>query len=233
MATDEIVLPAETGRPTGSPASRRLRTEGKVPGVVYGQGADPVAVAVEWRELRQALTTDAGLNALISIEIDGERQLSIVKEMQRDPVRREVTHVDFLRISRDVAIEVEVPIVLEGEAEAVERENGNVTHALFNLLIKAKPDAIPNEITVDISALEIGDSIRVADLVLPSGVTTEVDPEEPVASAQAQAQEELPEPGEGEEGEGEEGAEGEGGESAGDAEASAGDGEGGGGDSSD
>ena len=112
MATDEIVLPAETGRPTGSPASRRLRTEGKVPGVVYGQGGDPVAVSVEWRQLRQALTTDAGLNALINIEIDGDRQLSIVKDLQRDPVRREVVHVDFLRISRDVAIEVEVPLSL-------------------------------------------------------------------------------------------------------------------------
>jgi len=221
MATDEIVLPAHTGRDTGSPASRRLRAEGKVPGVVYGQGSDPVSVSVEWSELRQALTTEAGLNALINLEVEGDRQLSIVKDLQRDPVRRDVIHVDFLRISRDVEIEVEVPIVLEGEAEAVERENGNVTHALFALAIKAKPDAIPNEITVDISAMEIGDSIRVEDLVLPSGVTTEVDPEEAVATAQAQAAEELPEPGEGEEGEGEEGAEGEEGEGAGEAEASA------------
>jgi large subunit ribosomal protein L25 len=215
MATDEIVLTAETGRETGSPATRRLRKLGKVPGVVYGLGSDPVAVAVEWSSLRQALTTDAGLNALISLDIDGDVQLSIVKEMQRDPVRRDVTHVDFLRIDRDAEISVEVPIVLVGEAEKVERENGNVTHALFALHITAKPDSIPNEIEVDISDLEIGDAIRVEDLQLPAGVTTDVDPEESVVQAQAQTLEELPEPTEGEEGEE---AQGEGG---GDAEASA------------
>jgi large subunit ribosomal protein L25 len=209
MATDEIVLTAETGRETGSPATRRLRKQGKVPGVVYGLGSDPVAVAVEWSSLRQALTTDAGLNALISLDIDGDVQLSIVKEMQRDPVRRDVTHVDFLRIDRDAEISVEVPIVLVGEAEKVERENGNVTHALFALHITAKPDSIPNEIEVDISELEIGDSIRVEDLQLPAGVTTDVDPEESIVTAQAQTLEELPEPTEGEEGEAGEGGEAE------------------------
>ena len=217
MATDEIVLTAETGRETGSPSSRRIRKEGKIPAVVYGLGVDPLAVAVEWRSLRQALTTDAGLNALINLDIDGDTQLSIVKDLQRDPVRREVTHVDFLRIDRDAEISVEVPIVLTGEAEAVERENGNVTHALFALLITAKPDAIPNEIAVDISALEIGDAIRVEDLRLPDGVTTDADPEESVVSAQAQTLEALPEPTEGEEGAEAEAADGEGG---GDAEAS-------------
>lgn len=218
MATDEIVLTAETGRETGSPASRRLRREGKVPGVVYGLGADPVAVSVEWRSLRQALTTDAGLNALISLDIDGDRQLSIVKEMQRDPVRRDVTHVDFLRIDRDAEISVEVPITVVGEAEAVERENGNVTQALFTLAITAKPDSIPNELEVDISEMEIGDTIRVEDLNLPGGVSTDVESEEPVVSAQAQVIEELPEDVEAEEGEEGEAAEG------GDAEASSGDG---------
>ncbi|OWY63241.1 hypothetical protein B7486_54165, partial [cyanobacterium TDX16] len=155
----------------------------------------------------------------ISLDIDGDRQLSIVKEMQRDPVRRDVTHVDFLRIDRDAEISVEVPIVLVGEAEKVERENGNVTHALFTLHITAKPDSIPNEIEVDISDLEIGDSLRVEDLQLPAGVTTDVDPEESVVSAQAQTVEELPEPTEGEEGEAAEGEAAEG-EAAGDAEAS-------------
>lgn len=215
MATDEIVLTAETGRPTGSAASRRLRAFGMVPAVVYGLDGDPIPIAVGWRELRQALTTEAGLNALINLEVDGDTQLSIVKDMQRDPVRRDVTHVDFLRISRDVEIEVEVPIVLEGEAEKVEREQGNVTHSLFALTVMAKPGSIPNELTVDISDLEVGDTIRVEDLTLPSGVTTDVDPEEPVVTAQHQVIEELPEdlePEEGEEGEeaaeGEEGAEG-------------------------
>ena len=184
MAMDTQTLTAETGRPTGSRVARRLRAEGKVPGVVYGQGQDNVAIAVEWSELRRALTTEAGLNALINLQIDGDEQLSIVKELQRDPVRRDVTHVDFIRISRTEAIEVEVPIILEGHAEKVEREDGTVSHILFALPIKARPDAIPPELTLDVSEMEVGDSIRVIDLSLPEGVSTEVDPEEVVVTAQ-------------------------------------------------
>jgi large subunit ribosomal protein L25 len=197
----EIRLAADTGRPKGSRASGRLRAAGKVPGVVYGHGADPVAVAVEWRDLRHALTTDAGLNALIDLDIAGEHQLTIVKELQRDPVRRSVIHVDFLRISRDEEITVDVPIELEGEAEAVVREEGNVDQVLHTLTISAKPGAIPNELTVDISALQIGDTVRVSDLVLPAGVTTDVDAEDivVVAHGAAPVEEEVVEEGEGEE----------------------------------
>jgi large subunit ribosomal protein L25 len=194
----EISLVAETGRPTGSRASNRLRAEGKVPGVVYGHGAEPVAVAVAWRELRHALTTEAGLNALIDLSIGGDTQLTIVKELQRDPVRRKVTHVDFIRISRDEAITVEVPISLEGEAEAVLREDGLVDQVMFELSITCKPGAIPNEIAIDVSGLQIGDSIRVGDLRLPEGVVTEVDADEPIVVAQA-ATLEIPEEAEAEE----------------------------------
>ncbi len=204
----EITLVAETGRPIGSRPAGRLRTSGKVPGVVYGHGAEPVSVAVDWRELRHALTTDAGMNALINLDIDGDAQLTIVKEMQRDPVRRKVLHVDFLRISRDIAITVDVPVTLTGEAEALLREDGIVEHVLHELSITAKPGAIPNEITVDISALEIGDTIRVGDLPLPAGVTTEVDPEDPVVIGASPVAEELPEEEEAEEGEAAEGVEG-------------------------
>lgn len=177
----ELTLTAETGRPTGSRASNRLRAEGKIPGVVYGLGSDPKAVAVNWRELRQVLTTDAGLNALINLDIDGEQHLSIVKEMQRNPVKRSVTHVDFILIDRDADIEVEVPVTLEGEATLVERENGTVSQLLFSLTIIAKPGKIPDQLVADISGLEIGESIRVADLALPDGVRTEVDPEDMIA----------------------------------------------------
>ena len=89
----EITLAAVVGRPTGSRPSRRLRGEGKVPGTVYGLGGDAVSVCVDWRELRVALTTDAGLNALINLETGGNSELTIVKELQRHPIRRTVTHV--------------------------------------------------------------------------------------------------------------------------------------------
>ena len=207
----EITLPAHSGRTTGSRPSNRLRGEGKVPATVYGLGGDAVSVSVDWRELRHALTTEAGMNALINLEIDDHAsELTIVKEMQRHPIKRSVLHIDFLRVSRDVAIEVEVPIVLEGEAEQVLREGGLFEQALFHLSVRAKPGSIPNELTLDISGLTIGESLRVGDLTLPEGVETEVDAEEAVVIGQVPQVEELPEPevAEGEEGEA---AEGEGG----------------------
>ncbi|MEY2403171.1 MAG: large subunit ribosomal protein [Acidimicrobiaceae bacterium] len=200
----EITLPARSGRPTGSRPSNRLRAEGKVPATVYGLGSDAVTVSVDWRDLRQALTTDAGMNALINLQIDEHAsELTIVKELQRHPIKRSVLHIDFLRVSRDVAIEVEVPIVLTGEAEQVTRDGGTVDQALFHLTISAKPGSIPNELVADISGLTIGDAIRVGDLTLPEGVETEVDAEEPVVIGSAPQAEEVAEGLEGEAAEGE------------------------------
>jgi large subunit ribosomal protein L25 len=179
----EITLKAATGRELGTGPAKRLRVEGKVPGVVYGLDADPIPVTVEWKPLREALTTDAGLNALIDLDIDGDVALTIVKELQRHPIRGTVLHIDFLRVSADAEITVDVPIVLEGEAKAVESENGVVDQVLTTLAISAKPADIPNELTVDISELAIGDAIRVGDLALPNGVTTDVDPEDAVVMA--------------------------------------------------
>lgn len=229
---DELTLIAETGRPKGTRAAKRLRSEGKVPAVVYGLGKGTVDVAVDFRELRHALTTEAGMNALINLQIDGDTQLSIVKDLQRDPVRRAVLHVDFIRIDPTAEIEVEVPIVLQGEAEAVERESGTVAQVLFNLTIIAKPDAIPPELPIDISHLEIGTSVRVSDLVLPGGVRTEVDPDEAIAVGEITRAEPEPEV-EGEEleeGEEVEGEEGEGAEAAADEGAGGESGDSGGGD---
>lgn len=183
----EITLNAAVGREIGTGPAKRLRAEGKIPGVVYGMGGEPVAVTVEWRPLREALTTEAGLNALIDLKVGGDASLCVVKELQRHPVRGNVIHIDFLRVSADVEITVDVPIVLEGEAEEVERNDGTIDHVLFTLAVDAKPGDIPNEITVDISGLVIGDTVRVSDLSLPRGVSTDVDPEEAVIIAQHSA----------------------------------------------
>jgi large subunit ribosomal protein L25 len=192
-----------------------LRAEGRVPATVYGLGSDAVSVSVDWRELRGALTTDAGVNALINLEIDGHAsELTIVKDLQRHAIRRSVLHVDFLRVSRDVAIEVDVPIVLHSEADEVTRNDGVVDHMLFQLTIRAKPGAIPNEISVDISELSINEAIRVGDLTLPPGVETDADPEEPIVIGQP-PQAEAPEVAEGEEAEGAAEGEAEGGPSEG------------------
>lgn len=180
----EINLKVESGRELGTGPAKRIRAAGKIPGVVYGLAADPIPVTVDWKPLREALTTEAGLNALINLEVDGKVALTIVKELQRNPIKGNVIHLDFLRVSADAEITVDVPIVLEGEAEKVEREDGTVDHLLFNLSVNAKPADIPNEITVDISDLELHDTVRVSDLTLPAGVTTDVDPEETVVTAQ-------------------------------------------------
>lgn len=207
----EITLVARTGRPTGSRASGRLRAEGKVPATVYGLGGDAMTVTVEWRDLRHVLTTDAGLNAIIDLSVDdAPSELTIVKDLQRHPIRRNVMHVDFLRVSADVAIEVEVPITLVGEAKEVINNEGIVEQLMFHLTVSAKPGAIPDELTVDISNLEIGHAIRVGDLTLPAGAETNVDADEPVVTGAGAQAEELPEVEEveGAEGEAAEGAEG-------------------------
>ena len=168
----EIILKATPRPPQGTRPARRLRNEGKVPGVVYGLGADPITLTVEWRELRAALITEQGLNAVINLEVEGDPMPTLLKDMQRHPVRRNVLHVDFIRVDLDKTVEVEVAIHLEGEAERVADENGVVDQVLTSLLIMAKPADIPSGLTIDISGLEIGEALRVSDIVLPEGVTT-------------------------------------------------------------
>lgn len=178
----EIKLTATTGRGRGNGPARRLRAEGKIPGVVYGLDKEPQAIAVEWRPLRSALTTEAGTNVLLDLEIDGEVDLAIIKDLQRHAIRGDVLHIDFLRVSADVEIEVEVPIILEGEARIILNEGGTVDQTLFTLTVSAKPADIPNELVVDVSEMDFDSPVRIEDLKLPAGVRTDLDPEETVAS---------------------------------------------------
>ena len=177
----DLVLNTEEKTTIGSRSSRRLRRDGKVPGVLYGLGQDPEIFSVDYGDLRGALTTDAGLNALIQLSVNGTNQLSILKTLQRHPVKDEVIHVDFVRVDPNQELAVEVPIVLEGVAKKVTDQNGMVDQTMFSLSVLSLPDSIPNELTADVSELEINDAIRVSDVVLPEGVRTEVDPEEAIA----------------------------------------------------
>src|SRR2546423_13625523 len=108
----EIVLAAEAGRPVGSRPSGRLRHSGRIPGIVYGHGVDPLPVAVDGRDLRHALSTEAGLNALLNLQVDGTTHLTMAREIQRDPVRGTVTHVDFQIVRRDEVMAADVPVTL-------------------------------------------------------------------------------------------------------------------------
>src|SRR5256714_13958255 len=208
---EEVTLTAEVGRPVGSRPSRRLRPAGKVPAVLYGHGTDPMALSVDSRELRAALTGDAGLNALITVAVDSERHLAMARHLQRHPVKGTVDHVDFVIVRRDEIVTAEVPIALVGEPTELNQNDGIVEQQLFTLTIKAKPMDIPSGLEADISGLVIGEAVRVADLKLPSGVETEADPEDAVVVGQPPAAEEIPEPVGGEEvAEGEEGGPAEG-----------------------
>jgi large subunit ribosomal protein L25 len=205
----EITLVAEPGRRTGSPESRRLRALGRIPAVIYGHGVSGLLVSVDGRDLRHALSGDAGLNQLLSIEVGSDTHLAMARVLQRDPVRHTVVHIDFQVVRRDEVVTADVPLVLVGDAKAVEQEQGLVEQPLQSLAVRATPADIPSSIEVDITALEIGATIKVSDLTLPDRVTTDVSPDEVVVvgsitrAAQAGA----------EEAEGEEGADSGGSES--------------------
>lgn len=216
----KITLTATTGRETGSPASRRLRAEGSIPAVVYGHGMAPLSVAVDRRDLRVALSGPSGTNAVVHLTVDGSEKPTIVKELQRHPVKRTVTHVDFLVVSMTEAIDVEVPIVVEGEAKEVLGAGGTVDQVLHSLAISTTPNDLPGSIVVDVTELVPGGVIRVGDLTLPAGVTARADADEAVVVGTGPAAEEpeAAEEGEGAEGEASEGDGGEAAASADDAE---------------
>lgn len=178
----EIVLVATTGRPTGSAASRRLRTQEIIPAVVYGQGMDPITISVARRDLRTALGGSAGMNTVLNLTIDGKMFPAIIKEVQRHPVRRNVSHVDFIQVNLSEQIVVAVPVRLEGEAKAVLANNGLVDPAVDTIEVSTTPRNIPDEIVIDISDMTMDSIVRLSDIVLPAGVTAIGDPDTPVVT---------------------------------------------------
>jgi large subunit ribosomal protein L25 len=179
MAT---VLLAQTGRVTGSAASRRLRGDGTVPGILYGHGMAPLPVAVERRELRIALSGAAGVNTVLDLTVDGTVYPAIVKDLQRHPVRRSVVHVDFIQVNLDEEITVSVPLRLVGEAREVEQEGGLVDPSVDSIEVVTTPRNIPDEFVVDVSEMTMDTVIRLGDVPMPDGVTATGDPESPVVT---------------------------------------------------
>jgi len=210
---EEVTLVADVGRPVGKSAARKIRRMGKVPAIVYGQGADPEAVAVVSRDLQHILAGAGGANTLINLDLSGREELVLARQVVRHPVRHTLVHLDFIRVRRDQAVSAEVPIHLTGEALGV-RDGGLLEQATFTLSIEAKPGDLPAGIEVDVSALDIGDQITVADLTLPPGVVTTQEPGDLVAHVTQPRGLELPEEGEAAEGEEGEAAAGEAGEGA-------------------
>ena len=218
------VLVAETGRATGSANSRRLRREDHIPAVVYGHGMDPISISVVRRDLRLALSGPAGVNTVLDLTVDGKVYPAIVKELQRHPVRRTVSHIDFIQVDLNEEITIAIPVRLEGEAKAVIDEGGLVDPAVDTIEVRTTPRNIPNEIVVDITDMTMDTVITLADIKLPAGVTATAEPDTAIVTVLITKEEELPEAeaaeGEAEEGAaGAEGAEGEAGEGAAEGEA--------------
>ena len=182
----DVTLQADARTTTGSAESRRLRAKGSVPGVVYGAGMDEaVPVAVDRRELVAALSTDAGLNALITLTVNGDSHLTLARQIQRHPVKNHVVHVDFLAIRRDQEIHAEIPVHLTGEAPATKNEYV-VAQVVSSITVSSLPGAIPDALTIDISGLEDpSQSIRAGDIALPEGVALVGDPDEAIVTVTA------------------------------------------------
>jgi large subunit ribosomal protein L25 len=185
----ELKLQATRRDESGKGAARRARAAGRVPAVLYGRGMDPVSLEVDRREFVTALKTDAGMNVLLDIEFDGTNTLALTRELQRDPVRGTLLHADFVKVDRTQAIEVEVPVHLVGEAQGT-KEGGALENPLFSVHVRTLPGNVPEAVEADVSAMNIGDTLRVADLRVPADVEILNDPEAVVASIAAPITEE-------------------------------------------
>ena len=144
--------------------------------MVYGHGMEPIAVAIDSRELFHILHTDAGTNVLIDLQVQKDHHLTLPREIQRDHVRGQFIHVDFLAVRRDTKITVDVPVELIGESHGV-KEGGVIEHHLWEVKLESFPQDVPDGIQADISALGIGDGLKAGDLKIPDGVDLITDPE--------------------------------------------------------
>ena len=170
MATTTTKLDVKSRGAEGSRAARRLRRSGRVPGVVYGGGAESVGFDADARELRHAL---AGAGAVLDLSVDGSRATPVVlKEAQRDPVRGETIHVDLLRVRLDEAIHAIVPLELTGIDESPGVKEGGVLEQITRELnVEALPTAIPESIVHAVGEMQIGETILLSAVIAPEGVT--------------------------------------------------------------
>jgi large subunit ribosomal protein L25 len=196
MATT-IELNAKRREGTGKGVARKLRAARRVPGILYGKGMEPVLIDLDEREFTKSVGGHAVSNLFVDLRVDGESALvkTLVREVQTNPLSGSVEHVDLNRISLTEEIEVEVPIELVGLATGVKNSGGILQHPIRSLAIKCLPQDLPDLITVDVSHLEIGDSVRVSELNL-GNVTVLTDPETAVASVAPPTREEVAKPAE-------------------------------------
>jgi large subunit ribosomal protein L25 len=173
----EFVVPAESRSETGKNANRRLRSSGKIPGVVYTAGKDALQVAVSPREISAILKSASGENTLFDLDLGGSRRKVILKEFQREPLRGKLLHADFYEVALDKALQVSVHVELTGTPVGVKLQGGIVDFVTRELEVECLPADIPEKITIDISHLELNKHLRVSDLKLGDKVKVLAEPE--------------------------------------------------------
>jgi large subunit ribosomal protein L25 len=210
MAGERIRLEVEEREQRGTRVSRRLRKDGMIPGVLYGRGNKPHPICVPERELRRVLTGDHGLHAILDVVLAGQKSThaSILKDYQVDPIRGKIEHFDLQEVRLDQPIQSAVVIELIGESVGT-KAGGVLSQVNREVRVEALPMEMPDRLELDISAMEIGDTLRLSDLPAREGVTFLDDPETVLANVTVPTRVEEPEPEEVEGEEGEEGVEGE------------------------
>ena len=195
----DTTLQSETRSERGKNMSRRLRRNGRLPGVLYGDSgrnaaSDAVAISVDPDALSSILHTDAGVNTLIGLIVDsGKPTQVLIKDYQLDPITREILHVDFFRLAMDKALIVTIPVVLKGEAEGVKMQGGLLAFEQRDFAIECLPTEIPEQIEVDVSSLLIGQGVRLRDLLEGVSWTPVTDPGTLIVHVVAPKVEEEPE----------------------------------------
>ena len=172
-ATLSATLRSESGKG----AARALRRAGSVPAVIYGHKRQPMSLAVPTRELERLLERVSAETTVVELSIDGKVSRTLIREIQKHPFKKQLVHIDFLELVAGEMITVNVPLVLVGVSVGVRSFGGILDQTMRELAVTVDPSAIPNHIDVDVSALGVGDSIHVSDLILPAGVTVLDDPE--------------------------------------------------------
>jgi large subunit ribosomal protein L25 len=192
VAGERVKLMVQNRAILGSAEARRLRRSGLVPGVLYGRDA-PVSISIPERDLRAALTTRGGLNAVLDVVVDGgSAHSSVLKEFQTDVVRGYITHVDLQEVRLDQPIHATVPLALHGESAGV-KEGGVLSQVTTELNVEALPMEVPEHLEMDVSEMHIGDALRLSALVPPEGVKLLDDPETVLATVTLPTREEEPE----------------------------------------
>ncbi|HEX6573434.1 MAG TPA: 50S ribosomal protein L25/general stress protein Ctc, partial [Gemmatimonadaceae bacterium] len=184
----------------GKGVARKLRSEGRVPAVVYGHGREPLKLSIPTRELERLLDHISAESTVIDLDIDGKGSRTLIREIQRHPFKRQILHVDFQELVAGEKITVNIPIILVGVPDGVRMDGGVLDQTMRELEVEVDPSNIPNHIDVDVTKLTIGTSIHVRDITLPEGVESMDDEEATicVVSAPRAAVEEAAAEGEGE-----------------------------------